>query len=635
MDSEALRAVGWAVAAEPEMTPEAVAARSRTRVMWDLYRTFGPHLVPYWRWFAVGYAAMGASVLTRVLTPFPLKWILDHVLLGKPLPEGRLSGWLSLFAADPPTLLLCLCAAMVALVFFQGAFSYVQRFLISSAARLANNDIRNHVFHRLQLLPLAFHGKLSPGDLVVRLTDDVNTLRRLLVDSTTELLRMAFGFVSVLVLMASVDWQLTLLALAVAPPIYWLASRFRGRVEELALVTRTRESEIGAIVQENISSMAAVQAFSRQDDERQRFENETRASMLADIRRLRLSRGFGRAIELLVAIGTASVVYYAGLRALSGRLEATDLVLFVPWLKDLYSPLQRLAELLLELTRQVVSGERIAELLRTELTIRDADDAIEAPPLRGEIQFDRVSFGYRTGVPVLRELCFHARPGQLVALVGSSGAGKSTVVNLLLRLFDPWEGAIRFDGVDIRRFKLHSLRRQINVVLQDTLLLRRSVRDNIAFGRPEASLEDVVAAARAAQIHDFVTSLPDGYDTLLSDKARDLSGGQRQRLALARAILREAPILILDEPVSAVDAITEARLDETIAQVTKGRTALIVAHRLATIQRADLILVIEDGRVAEQGTHAELVASSGRYRALYETQYRRPASDKRTGSGRS
>jgi ATP-binding cassette subfamily B protein/subfamily B ATP-binding cassette protein MsbA len=231
-----------------------------------------------------------------------------------------------------------------------------------------------------------------------------------------------------------------------------------------------------------------------------------------------------------------------------------------------------------------------------------------------------VTFGYREGMPVLRELSFTARPGQLVALVGSSGAGKSTVVNLLLRFFDPWRGAVRIDGQDIRRFTVDSLRAQMNVVLQDTLLLRRSIRENIAFGKPEATPEEVVAAARAAQIHDFVARLPDGYDTPLDDRAANLSGGQRQRLALARALLRDAPILILDEPVSAVDAITEARLNETIAQVTKGRTAFIVAHRLATVRRADLILVIEEGSVVEQGTHAELMATSRRYRELHETQ---------------
>ncbi len=609
----------------PAAPAVAAAPQSRSRVLLELYRTFGPHLRPYWRWFAVGYSAMGAAILARTLTPFPLKWILDHVLLEEPLPEGRVSGWVGAVASQPESLLLLLCVGMVVLVFLQGLLSYFHRFWIATAARLANNDIRNHVFHRLQLLPLSFHGRVAPGDLVVRMTEDVNTLRHLLIDSVTELVRMFFGFGWILVLMAAMNLRLTLLALVVAPPIYWLSKRFRGRVEELAQVSRTKESEVGAIVQENVSSMAVVHAFSQQDHERRRFEEETRASMVADIRRMRLSRGFGRAIELLVAIGTATVVYYAGRLALGGQLEATDLVLFVPWLHDLYQPLQRLAQLLLTLSRQVVSGERIAELLRVELTVRDADDAIEAPPFAGDVRFEDVSFGYRPGVPVLNALSFHARPGQLIALVGSSGAGKSTAASLLLRFFDPWQGRIRIDGTDIRRFKIDSLRSQMNVVLQETLLLRRSIRDNIAFGTPGASLEDVVHAARAAQIHDFVSALPDGYDTVLTDGARNLSGGQRQRLALARALLRDAPILILDEPMSAVDAITEARLDETIARVAKGRTAFVIAHRLATIRRADLILVIEDGRVAEQGSHDELLATSGRYRTLYETQYKTSA----------
>ena len=617
------------------MQAEPVDRRSLPRVLWTLYRTFGPHLRPYWRMFAVGYAAMGAAVLTKTLTPFPLKWILDYVLLGKPLPEGAGADALAPFAGDAYALLAWLCAAMVALVFLQGLCSYFHRYWISSAARLANNDIRNHVFHRLQLLPMSFYGALSPGDLVVRLTDDVNTLRRLLVDSATELLKMVLSFAWVLALMAAIDVRLTLLALAVAPPIYLLSSRFRSRVEDLAKVSRVRESEVGAIVQENASSMAVVQAFSREDQERRRFETETRASMVADIRRLQLSRGFGRAVELLVAVATAVVIYYAGRRALVGQLEATDLVLFVPWLRELYSPLQRLAELLLDVSRQVVSGERVAEILDMQVGVRDADDAIVAPSFRGALEFDRVSFGYRAGVPALQEVSFEARPGQLVALVGSSGAGKSTVVNLLLRFFDPWQGTVRIDGQDIRRFTLESLRTQINAVLQDTLLLRRSVRDNIAFGRPEASFEEIVAVARAAQIHDFVSGLPEGYDTLLADRARDLSGGQRQRLALARALLRDAPILSLDEPVSAVDAITEARLDETLTQVTKGKTALVIAHRLATIRRADLILVLEAGRIVEQGTHDELMSASTRYRTLYETQYRRPPRETRSDLAQS
>jgi ATP-binding cassette subfamily B protein len=603
------------------MGPQAADRRSRIRVVADIYRTFGPHLKPYWAWFAVGYAALAASVFTKAVAPFPLKWILDYVLLGKELPEGQVGSWVRSVAADPHQLLGLLCIVMVVLVFFQGSFSYVQRYLVSTAARRANNDIRNHVFQRLQLLPLSFHGTISPGDLVVRLTEDINTLRRLLVDSVAEFLKMAFTIGWILVLMAGVDAQLTLLALAVTPPIYLLAARFTGKVEKLAKVTRIKESEVGAIIQENVSSMAVVQAFSQEGHERERFESEAHESMAADLRRMQLSKGFGRAIELLVALGSAGVVYVAGDRALGGRLEPTVLVLFVPWLKEFYSPLQKLAELVVEVTRQVVSGERIAEILRTEVTIRDAADAVPAPPFRGAVAFEHVTFGYREGRPVLRDLSFTARPGQLVALVGSSGAGKSTVVNLILRFFDPWEGSVRIDGRDIRGFTLESLRGQMNVVLQETLLMRRTIRDNIAFGKPDASLADVEAAARAAQIDEFIEQLPEGYDTVLGDRAGNLSGGQRQRLALARAILRDAPILILDEPVSAVDALTEARLNETIAQVTKGKTAFIVAHRLATVQRADLILVIDEGTVAEQGTHAELMAKSTRYRRLHDTQY--------------
>jgi ABC-type multidrug transport system fused ATPase/permease subunit len=597
--------------------------RSRVRAIAALYRTFGPFLKPYWSWFLLGYLAMAAGIFMKSVAPFPLKWILDYVLLDKPLPEGWLGAQLARLGGDAQGLLLLLCLAMVGLVFFEGLFTYVQRYLLASAARLANNDIRNHVFQRLQTLPLSFHGATPPGDLVVRLTDDVNTLRHLLVDSLSSFLKMLFSFGWILVLMATIHWQLTLLALAVVPPIYLLASRFTGKVEELAKLQRRKESEVGAIVQENVSSMAVVQAFSREEQERERFGREARESLRADLQRLRFSKGFGRTIDLLVALGSALVIYYGGTLALGGELEATNLVLFVPWLKEFYSPLQKLAELIVDATRQLVSGERIAELLAIEATVRDADDAVEAPPFRGEVRFERVGFGYREGVPVLRDLSFTARPGQMVALVGSSGAGKSTVVNLLLRLFDPWEGRVRIDGRDVREFTLESLRSQMNVVLQDTLLLRRSIRENLAFGKPDASQEEIEAAARAAQIHDFIVSLPEGYDTDLYDQARNLSGGQKQRLALARALLREAPILILDEPVARVDALTEARLSETIARVTKGKTSFVVAHRLATVQRADLILVLEEGKLAEQGTHAELMARSRIYRALYETQYAR------------
>jgi ATP-binding cassette subfamily B protein len=307
--------------------------------------------------------------------------------------------------------------------------------------------------------------------------------------------------------------------------------------------------------------------------------------------------------------------------ALDGRLEATHLVLFVPWLKELYGPIEKLAELLLNLSNQLVCGERIAEILRHRPAVQDADDAVAAPPFRGEVRFDHVTFGYREGMSILRDLSFHVQPGQTVAIVGTSGAGKTTIANLLLRFFDPWEGSVQIDGQDVRHYTLESLRQQMTVVLQDSILFNRTIRENIAYGKPDAGWDEIVKAARAAEIHDFIVKLPESYETLLEEGATNLSGGQKQRLALARALLRDTPILILDEPVTQLDAITETRVNRTIARVTEGRTAFIIAHRLSTIQRADLILVIEEGRVAESGTHSKLIASSGFYRELYGSQY--------------
>jgi ABC-type multidrug transport system fused ATPase/permease subunit len=275
----------------------------------------------------------------------------------------------------------------------------------------------------------------------------------------------------------------------------------------------------------------------------------------------------------------------------------------------------------MDFASSLVCGERIAEVLETNATVRNAPDAIEAPALQGEIRFERVTFGYSPGEPVLQDLSFTAKPGRMVALVGSSGTGKSTVANLLLRFFDPWEGRILIDGHDIRRLTLESLRSQMSVVLQEPLLFRRTVRENIAYGKPGASVEEIVEAAKAAQADDFIMALPDGYDTVLDERGTNLSGGQRQRIALARAILINAPILILDEPLTGLDAITEARLNEALTRLMQGKTTFIIAHRFSTVLKADLILVIEEGRVVEQGTHAELMSQSSLYRHLYAVQY--------------
>jgi ATP-binding cassette subfamily B protein len=595
--------------------------RSRLRAMVKLYRTFWPYLKPYWIWFLISYTSMAVTVFLTAAKAYPLKWILDVILYHRKVPKGRAWHYIQQISTDPHTLLVLLCIAIVCLVVLQSMFSYVQRYLLARAARYANNDIRNHVFHHVQMLSLSFRGRTTSGDLMLRLTDDINELRRFLVDSFSSLLNIWLTFVWVAVLMLAINWRLTLLAMAVVPAIFYFSKQFTGKVEDLTKVQRAKESEISAIIQENVSSMAVVHAFAQEGQEIRRFAHETEESLRADVKRIQISKAFSRIISVLTAIGTASVLYYAGLLALAGKVQATDLILFVPWLKELYSPMATLSDLLTNFAYQLVCGERIAEILEMEGAVKEAKDAVPAPPFRGEVRFDHVTFGYKKGRVVLDDMSFVVRPGQTVALVGQSGAGKSTVVNLLLRFFDPWQGSVQIDGHDIRKFKLESFRSQMSVVPQDTILFHRTIGENIAYGKPDATLEEIVRAAREAEIHDFILGLPDGYDTVLEESATNLSGGQKQRLALARGILRGSPLLIMDEPVTQLDSITESRLNKTIAHVTRNKTTFIIAHRLTTIQRADLILVIDKGVVVEQGTQSELIAKSGFYRRLYETEY--------------
>jgi ABC-type multidrug transport system fused ATPase/permease subunit len=326
-------------------------------------------------------------------------------------------------------------------------------------------------------------------------------------------------------------------------------------------------------------------------------------------------------------VGTALVVYFGARRVLAGQITPGDLIVFTAYLRDLYKPVGAISGWIMDFAGALISGERIAEILETEVSVIDAPDAIEAPPFRGEVVFEHVTFGYEPREPVLQNLSFSVKPGQTVALIGSSGTGKSTVVNLLLRFYDPWEGRILIDGQDIRRYKFKTLREQISVVLQETLLFRRTIRENIAYGKPSARLTEIVEAAKAAQAYDFIKRLPKGYDTFLRDRGANLSGGERQRIALARSILKDAPIFIFDEPVTGVDAETAAKLDATLNRLMKGKTSFIIAHHFSTIMKADLILMIEEGRIIEQGSHDQLLARSEQYRQLYNLQRLAPPSE--------
>ncbi len=581
-----------------------------------VYRVLFPRIRPYWKLFLMPYAALIAATIMNLLKPWPLKLIFDHILLNKPMPQ-RIMFLRSLAGDEKSALLVLLCTSIVLIFFLEGLFTFIRKYFMASAGERTVNDVRQQVFGHLQMIE---SGTGRSADFIVRLTSDIDSLKLLVTQHIQTLVNFCLTFIGIGVTMFLLDWKLTAAALAVAPPLYLISLYFSGKVARLTKRKREKESEVASLVQETVASKEVVQAFAREEQEKKRFAEETGESLEASLEAARVSKSFGRMVDVFTAIGTALVVYIGAQRTLAGYITPGALIVFVSYLRDLYRPVGGFSELMIDFSGSLVCGERVADLLETRVSVADAPDATDAPPFKGDVAFEDVTFGYTPGEPVLQDLSFRARAGERVALIGSSGTGKSTIVNLLLRFYDPWKGRISIDGADIRRYTLKSLREQISVVLQEPLLFRRTVRENIAYGKPEAGIEEIKAAAKIAQAHDFIVRLSGGYETFLEEGGANLSAGQRQRIALARAILKDAPILVLDEPVTGLDAETEARLNQTMDHLLKNKTVFIIAHRFTTVMGADLILMIEEGRIAEQGTHEQLIAESARYRELYDLQ---------------
>ncbi len=605
---------GFSAAAPP------VGRRTLERV----FKTVIPHARAYGRWFLLAYLALLAGVGVNLLKPWPLKIIIDNIILEKPAPSS-IRFLDSFMGHDPLALLAIISAGIVMIYFLEGLLSFTRKYFMAGAGESTMNDLRQHVFAYLQVLG---RDRAASGDVAVRLTSDLRSLDLLLTQHLQNLVTYAVTFIAVALTMLFLDWRMTLLALVVVPPLYALSLYFSGRVKSLARQRQEKESKVAGLVEETVASKEVIQAFAREEHEKRRFARESNESLKATLGSLRLTKGFERAVQVTIAVGTALVIYYGARQALLGTITPGILIVFTAYLRDLYKPVGELSTLAMDITSSLVSGERIAEILESDPRVTDSPKAGVPPRFRGEVFFDRVTFGYERGKPVLQELSFTAKPGQKVSLIGSSGTGKTTIFNLLLRFYDPWNGRILVDGEDIRQYKIKSLREQISVVLQETLLFRRTIRDNIAYGNLRAPFEEIVAAAKAAQAHDFILKLPRKYDTLLREGGAELSGGQRQRIALARSILKNTPILVLDEPVAGLDAATEAKLNETLFRLMEGKTSFVVAHRFLTVRKSDLILIIEEGQVIEQGTHEELLSRSGLYRRLYHLQTLEPAGKK-------
>jgi len=551
--------------------------------------------------------------------PSTIKLILDRVILGKPFKHGF--EFLNPMLAHQSTVLLGLLAAsVVVLAALEAMFSYVNKYWASGTGDRMSADIRERVFAHLQRLSLSLDESLQSGELIYLVTTDTRAMKNLLIDFPQDFLQRLLTIAAYSAMMLVLDWRLGLLALCTAPLVSVLTQRFGPGMQRATRAMREQESELASIASENVSSMAVIQAYGQEGNERARFDAENQGSLESQMQALHLHRLYGRLVDLLVAGATTAVLYVGGRLALSGDIAPGTLVVFVAYLREIHAAFEKFSLLFLGLARSMVSGERLMALVGRDIVVKDEPGAVVAPRFRGRIEFRNVSFRYRDGVDVLREVSFTVEPGQTVALAGPSGAGKSTLLGLLLRFHDPDQGEVLVDGTDVRRYTLASLRDQVTVLLQDAKLFRQSVADNIAFGRKGATFEDIERAARDAEAHDFILGLPRGYDTVMAERGDDFSGGQRQRINIARAMIRSTPIVILDEPLAGLDALAERRLQSALRRLTTGRTTFIVAHKIASLVRADLVLVLEAGQLVGRGTHAELLERCATYREFYELQ---------------
>jgi ABC-type multidrug transport system fused ATPase/permease subunit len=556
------------------------------------------------------------TTVAALLAPWPMKLIFDQVLLGKPLPE-YLSPVAGVMGHGPAVALAVLAAALVVVALASAVFAFYQMFLTSRIGYRMVYALRSELFDHLQRLSLSFHNRSRTGELLNKVTSDTNILKDVYAESALTFLTSTLTIGSMFVVMFSLDWKLALVVLATFPVLFFTLFHVLKAVRKSARRQRRNEGKVASRIGELLMSVPLVQAFGRESYERERFESETAESMEESIRTARREAAATRLVDLVSAAGTAVGVLVGGYRVLDGAMTPGDLLVFVAYIREIYKPVRTMARISARFSKATVSAERISEILEIEPEITDAPDAVEAHGLRGEIVFDNVSFGYEPGKPILRDVSFRIPAGRRVALVGASGAGKSTIANLILRLYDTTGGRVLVDGVDVRRYRRESLRREIGVVLQDTILFGTTIRENIAYGKPEATDEEIEQAAREVHAHEFIASLPDGYDEELGEGGGTLSGGQRQRISLARALVKRPAILIMDEPTSAVDADAEALIRQAVHHLQEGKTTLLIAHQLYSVQGADWILVLKDGGIVEQGTHADLAALGGYYCELF------------------
>jgi ATP-binding cassette, subfamily B, bacterial len=564
------------------------------RALWRIFRRMGPHARPHRSKLILGSLAMMIVALTEIIRPWPLKVVFDGILMPQAQPDAVMTQLLVWFGAGDG-LLAAAAVSILVLAVVGGAMAYVQATMIADVGQRVVADIRLDLYRHVQSLSHSFHDTASSADIISRLTGDVRMMRDLLIDAAVFFAARSLVMVGTLAIMFLMDWRLTLAALIVLPGLVLVTRYYNTRIKDAARRQRRKEGKIAVVMTEGISAISVVKGFAREAYEEDRFARQNTSSAEAGVVSTRLAAQMDRLVQVLLAIGTCIVLWYGVTRVRSGAVSPGDLLVFTAYLTTLYKPIRKMSSMTSRMAKATASGERLLEIFDIKPDIVNGTTTTENHPLQGHVALEAVTFGYPGAPPVLTDATLELRPGETVALIGGSGMGKSSVAKLLMRFYDPQGGRVAIDGHDIRDIELATLRDQIAVVLQESVLFATTVRDNIAYGRLEATEAEIEAAALAAGADGFIRRLPDGYATLLGERGETLSGGQRQRIAIARAILRDAPILILDEPLSGLDQVTARGLAATLKAVAAGRTTLLIAHDPLSLTLADRVVELRDG----------------------------------------
>jgi len=581
---------------------------------------FLPLLHPFRKqlWWAVLAMVLDASL--TVFRPWPLKVVIDRVLSHRPTRVPFLGVWLDNATFSRMHILYGACATTLLIALSTGLLTYWYTRILGIVGQRFVFDLRCQLFAHMQRLSLRFHDTQRRGDLITRLTSDIQAIQDLISNGLIVLGSNAFLLIGMLILMFWLNWQFAFVALAVAPLLFWTIFRYTHRIKVAAREARVSTGLLASLAQETLASIRIVQGLAQEEQQNDRFQAQSESSLRSYLEGVGYQARVAPLVDVFAAAGLALVMWFGATHVMQGHLTTGDMVVFFAYVTNLYSPMKALSRLSYVTSKASVGAERIADIMRVRSEVTERPEAREVSRLKGEIEFRDVSFEYQSGQPVLSRINLHIAPGEKVAIVGATGAGKSTLISLVPRLYDPSSGTVSIDGGDIRNYSVQSLRAQISLVLQDSLLFSGTIRENIAFGRPGATGEEIVAAAVVANAAEFIDVLPDRYETLVAEGGTTLSGGQKQRIAIARAILRGSPILILDEPTSGLDAASERTVIDALERAARGRTTLLIAHRLTTVRLADRIIVLDKGRIAEEGPHQELLSRRGKYAHLYSLQ---------------